>query len=467
MRLLGGYLIREIALGIVFVLLGFLGLFAFFDLIGELDDVGKAGYRLQHALAYVALGLPSHVYELMPVAALIGCIYALAQFASNSEFTAMRAAGMSRVMALKSVIGLGVVLALLTAIAGEWVAPVAQQLGQNLRLTNLERTARGTFRSGLWIKDSRFDSEAGMRVNRFVNIGRLQPDGAVDRIEIYEFDEAFRLETVIRARNATYHRGRGVSAQASRSGAITAVRGGEAEAPGAEAAAPAEDPPPASDLDPGFRPGVHPALDSGGGSGSDSGTQSSSDPGPDPGRPAATGPPGAPATGPYWTLHDLERSDFVLAETPRGGETLRASYRTMTEMAWESELTPELLAVLTLDPDRMSAYALWTYVAHLQANGQNANRYEVALWKKIIYPVAIVVMLMLALPFGYIQARAGSVGLKLFTGIMIGVAFYFFNGLMSNLGLLNTWPPWVAVSIPSLVAFILALVMLARVGRTH
>ena len=74
MRLIGGYLIREISVGIVMVLLGFLGLFAFFDLIRELDDVGKLDYKLQHALAFVALGLPSHVYEVMPVAALIGCI---------------------------------------------------------------------------------------------------------------------------------------------------------------------------------------------------------------------------------------------------------------------------------------------------------------------------------------------------------------------------------------------------------
>lgn len=423
MRLIGGYLIREISVGIVMVLLGFLGLFAFFDLIRELDDVGKLDYKLQHALAFVALGLPSHVYEVMPVAALIGCIYALAQFASSSEFTAMRAAGMSRGMALRSVVGVGVVLAILTALAGEWVAPVSQQLAQNLRAATLAKVRGATiFRSGQWIKDSRYDAEADARVNRFVNIGRLQTDGTVDRIEIYEFDEGFRLETVIRARTATYQRPR-----AARHGVVVPPTEGEASRE-AQGQAPAE------------ASGAGAAL--------------------------SAANPGAPA-GPYWHLADVERTDFVLAEAPRGGETLRATYKTAPDFNWESELTPELLAVLTLDPDRMSAFALWNYVAHLKANGQNANRYEVALWKKIVYPLAIVVMLMLALPFGYIQARAGSVGLKLFTGIMIGVAFYFFNGLMSNLGLLNTWPPWVAVSIPSLVAFALALFMLNRVGRTY
>ena len=431
MRLIGGYLIREISLGILMVLLGFLGLFAFFDLIRELDDIGKLDYKIQHALAYVLLGLPSHVYELMPVAALIGCIYALAHFASTSEFTAMRAAGMSRAMALRSVVGVGIVLAVLTAVAGEWVAPVAQQMGQNLRMATLAKMPGGMFRSGLWIKDSRIDPDSGARVNRFVNIGRLQTDGVVDRIEIYEFDEGFRLESVIHARTATFVRTPG----ALRHGLV----GGSSIQQAAAAEGSSESP--AAGTLPGSSAGA-------------------------PAGPSATGATVAP-TGPYWRLHEVERTDFLMALAERGGETLRAGYRTLPDLDWESELTPELLAVLTLDPDRMSAYALWNYVAHLKANGQNANRYEVALWKKIIYPLAIVVMLMLALPFGYIQARAGSVGLKLFTGIMIGVAFYFFNGLMSNLGLLNTWPPWVAVSIPSLVAFVLALVMLNRVGRTY
>ena len=79
----------------VFVLVAFLALIAFMDLTSELPSVGKGGYLLQHALLYVLLRLPGHVYELMPVAALIGTIYAMAQFAASSEFTIMRASSMS------------------------------------------------------------------------------------------------------------------------------------------------------------------------------------------------------------------------------------------------------------------------------------------------------------------------------------------------------------------------------------
>jgi lipopolysaccharide export system permease protein len=163
----------------------------------------------------------------------------------------------------------------------------------------------------------------------------------------------------------------------------------------------------------------------------------------------------------------VEQTRFEVASGDAGIESLRARIDRKPEMTWESDLNPGILAVLTIAPDRMSAWSLWRYTSHLQANGQNADRYALALWKKIVYPVAIIVMLMLALPFGYLQSRAGGIGLKLFLGVMLGVGFYFMNGLFSNLGLLNTWPPWLAVSIPSLVAFAVALAMLGRVGRSY
>ena len=381
MKLIGRYLTREIAGGVLAVLLGFLGLFAFFDLINELDEIGQGGYRLPQAVLYVLLGLPSHIYELMPVAALIGCIYALAQFAQNSEFTAMRAAGMSRQLALRGVLTLGVVLAILTAVAGEWIAPMAEQQAQQLRLNVLGKSPGGSFRSGMWLKDSVRDASGQRLQSRFVNIGRLEPDGALERVAIYEFDRDFRLRSVIQAAHGRYQS-------------------------------------PAS------------------------------------GRSAG------------WLLEDVETTRFRVQQTGSGYEALRASVERAGQMEWASELNPALLSVLAIAPDRMSAWALWKYTSHLKENAQNANRYELALWKKIVYPLAIIVMLMLALPFGYLQARAGGIGLKLFLGISLGVGFYIMNGLFSNIGLINTWPPWLAVSIPSIVFLVLALVMLFRVGRT-
>ena len=89
------YFTREILVASFLVLAALLALFGFFDMIRELDDLGKANYRLTAMLGYVALTLPTHAYVLMPAAGLIGTLFALARMSENSEITVMRASGLS------------------------------------------------------------------------------------------------------------------------------------------------------------------------------------------------------------------------------------------------------------------------------------------------------------------------------------------------------------------------------------
>ena len=70
---------------------------------------------------------------------------------------------------------------------------------------------------------------------------------------------------------------------------------------------------------------------------------------------------------------------------------------------------PDMLDALIVRPERMSAWALHKYTEHLAGNRQRTERYEIALWKKLFYPLAALVMMALALPFAYMQARAGMV----------------------------------------------------------
>ena len=377
MNLIGRYMRREIVGAVLFVLLGFLALFAFFDFINELEDVGRGGYKLQHALLYILLGMPSHAYELMPIAALIGTIYALAQFASHSEFTAMRAAGLGRRRALKHIAQVGAIFAIFTVLMGEVLTPPAERLAQKVRLSALGSAVINQFRSGLWIKDTFKDAAGNVERTRFVNIAGLQPDSSLTGVRVYEFDPGVHLRQILSADSGRFR-------------------------------------PPAS-----------------------------------------------------WQLKNVEQITFDTAPTAERTLALHAEQRRLPELIWQSELNPDILGVLMVVPERMSAWNLAQYVQHLRDNQQRADEYEIALWKKVIYPLAVIVMMALALPFGYLQARAGGIGYKVFAGIMMGIGFHFLNGLFSHLGLLNTWPPWLAASIPSMVAVVLALSMLAWVDRAR
>src|SRR5689334_24038769 len=87
------YFARDILSASLLVLLALIALFGFFDLVRELDDLGKGTYRLNAMLGYVALLLPGHIYVLLPAAGLMGTLFALARMSEQSELTVMRASG--------------------------------------------------------------------------------------------------------------------------------------------------------------------------------------------------------------------------------------------------------------------------------------------------------------------------------------------------------------------------------------
>jgi lipopolysaccharide export system permease protein len=155
-----------------------------------------------------------------------------------------------------------------------------------------------------------------------------------------------------------------------------------------------------------------------------------------------------------WQLSDVTETAFSVNVTDISAavDTKTAKTRDLV-----SEITPNILSVLFADPDRMSALGLATYTKHLAENNQTTERYEIAFWKKLIYPFAVLVMMALALPFAYLHFRAGGVSLKIFIGIMIGVSFQLLNSLFSHVGLLNTWPPLTTALIPSMIFLLIAI----------
>jgi len=114
----------------------------------------------------------------MPIAALIGTIYALSKLAANSEFTIMRVSGMSTGALLNSVLIIGLGLVALTYVLGEFLSPPAEQLAQRVRLkaTGSQISVRD-FRSGVWVRDVLKAPGGGVEAFRFINVTKVSPDG--------------------------------------------------------------------------------------------------------------------------------------------------------------------------------------------------------------------------------------------------------------------------------------------------
>jgi lipopolysaccharide export system permease protein len=355
LRTLERYFARQIYGNVAFVLGAFLGLFAFFDLIRELADLGRGNYELQQVFAYVLLSMPTNAYELLPVAVLIGTLYVLAHLASNSEYTVMRASGLSPRRAALALAKIGLAFVVITFMVGEWVAPAAEEQAQKIKLRALSALIGQDLQSGLWFKDE----------GSFINVREARQANVLEGVRIFQFDADYRLRK------------------------MTAARRGD------------------------YRAGV-------------------------------------------WHLEDVVETEF----TGEGPRTSRHA-----EQQWRSAVSPDMLDALIVRPERMSAFALHKYTQHLAGNRQKTERYEIALWKKIVYPLATLVMMALALPFAYMQARAGAVGVKVFLGIMLGIFFHMLNSLFSHIGLLQNWPPFSAAVVPSAAFLVAAMLMMWWVER--
>ncbi len=351
------YIGRELLAAILFIFVALVMLFAFFDLIHELGDVGRGGYTLSTALIFVALQLPSRAYELFPVAALIGTLFAMAQLVANSEYTVMRASGASLAQTMWALMRIGIPLALVTFLAGEYVAPPAERLAQQLRRPAQSegiRIVAQQFQSGFWFKQDL----------AFANIRSVLADMTLLGVRIYEFDRDLRL----------------IAVRVAESGTFT-------------------------------------------GNG-------------------------------QWRLSNVKTTELSFS----GAKLTKADTWT-----WDTVLKPSLLTVYQVAPERLELNTLYDNIRVL--GGQKTSRFEIAFWNKVFYPAAVVVMMILALPFAYLQRRTGGIGLRIFIGTMLGLAFFLLGRLFSYLGVLNDWPPLFSATFPLAMFIGIALGMLYWLER--
>jgi lipopolysaccharide export system permease protein len=356
MNLIARYVMKEVVMAAGFVFLALVLLFSFFDFASELGSVGHDGYGLAQVALYVGLSVPGHVYEIVPIAALIGSLFALSRLVMSSEFTVMLASGVSswRIAQLLALAGMG--FALIALLVGELVSPWSEQAAQRMKLRATESVVAQAFRSGLWVKDG----------NAFINAREVLPDASLRELRVYEFNQDWELERIVTAEEGNW-----LSRHQWRLGGVSDTRFSQA--------------------------GIQ-----------------------------------------------------VIKEKSR---------------EWRSVLGPDILSVLLVSPEKMAIPALVNYINHLAENKQKTTRYEVALWSKLFYPLAIPVIMLLALPFAFHSPRAGGIAVKVFLGILAGLAFHLSNRLFSHVGLLNDWPPFFTAAAPSLLFLGVALYALKRLER--
>lgn len=345
MSLLFRYVAREILAASALAVLALTAMFSFFDFIHELSEHQPETYTPLLASLFVALNVPGRLNELIPVAVLVGALFAWNRLALSSEFSVMRTGGLSASRLVAWMLGLGLLIGGLALLVSEFVTPPAERAAQQLKLRATSGVVAKEFQSGVWAKDG----------STFINIREIRPDAGLVDVRLYDFDERFQLRSLLRAEAAEWHDGQ-------------------------------------------------------------------------------------------WLLQRVTET--------RLGEGRTQTSR-LADQAWNTAVTPDLLAVLMVSPQRMSMATLYSYIQHLTENRQDAQRYVIAFWSKVTYPLAAPVMLLLALAFAYHPPRVGGAGGRLLLGILLGLGFHLANRLIAQFAQLQDWPAPLSASAP-ILAFGLA-----------
>ena len=334
------------------IMFGLICLFAFFDFIQEIGDLGKGSYGILQAILFVILSIPGHIYEVIPLAVLIGSMYSIGQLSYNYEFNVMRASGYSIKKIAVSLMYTGLFFSFFTIIVGDFIAPHSEKSAQQIKLGNSNSSVSQEFGSGFWIKDG----------DNFVNIENVLPDSSLEQINIYEFDNKFNLRTIVNAKNGFFKQGE-------------------------------------------------------------------------------------------WKLSDIQQT--IINKNS-------IEIKNITSGSWKSLMRPEMMNALIISPQKMSTINLFKFINYLKQNNQKSTKYEVALWEKLIHPLMPLVMLIFAIPFGFLQERSGGKFLKMFIGIIIGIAYQILNTLIRHLSLLNDWQPFVSSLIPTLIFLFIGIYMINK-----
>ena len=208
MKTIRRLIFREVLISIALVAMGFLALFFFFDLVDELQYLGKNNglpsglptasdiYQIRHALVYVGLLIPNHLYELLPISVLIGTIFVMARLAQSSEYTILRTSGLDPWRALKMLLSLGGIFVLMSFAIGDYLAPLSERTAQLLKARYQGTITVG--QTGAWLKEKQ-------ALNTVIaNVRTLSADNEMVGLQIFEFNSKGLVVAKMQAASASF-----------------------------------------------------------------------------------------------------------------------------------------------------------------------------------------------------------------------------------------------------------------------
>jgi len=322
-----------------------------FTYLGELGSL-KPTYNAWQAFLYVIWGAPSYLYDILPVAALIGSVLGLGALASNSELIVMRSVGISLWRIVGWVMRSALLLIVLSFVLSEWVIPYTNEKAQSIK-SQRSVAALGEVK-GYWSREGQ----------RFIYIDYANSQGQLRNIQAIDFDQNYRLQSFVSAEQGQF------------------VKDGQ------------------------------------------------------------------------WTLKESHQVD-LLAQ----GNAIKTDHE---QQALGLALQPKYVHMVTLDPDDLSPSQLIIFMQYLSEYSQIPKTYELAFWKKVTSPFALITLVLIACSFIFGPLRQQSMGFRLVIALFTGLGFFYLQDFLGYASLVYAPSPAWFVLLPILLMFAAGSYLLYR-----
>ncbi|AZM37354.1 LPS export ABC transporter permease LptG [Acinetobacter sp. WCHA39] len=322
-----------------------------FTYLGELGSL-KPTYNAWQAFLYVIWGAPSYLYDILPVAALIGSVLGLGALASNSELIVMRSVGISLWRIVGWVMRSALLLIVMSFVLSEWVIPYTNEKAQSIKKQR-SVAALGEVK-GYWSREGQ----------RFIYIDYANSQGQLRNIQAIDFDQNYRLQSFVTAEKGQF------------------LKDGQ------------------------------------------------------------------------WTLDKSHQVD-LLAQ----GNAIKTDHE---QQALGLALQPKYVHMVTLDPDDLSPSQLISFMQYLSEYSQVPKTYELAFWKKVTSPFALITLVLIACSFIFGPLRQQSMGFRLVIALFTGLGFFYLQDFLGYASLVYAPSPAWFVLLPVVLMFMMGSYLLYR-----
>jgi lipopolysaccharide export system permease protein len=191
------YIIAHILGLTAVVALALLAIHTFVSFVSQIDEIGTGGFGYRELLLYTLWMAPSGLYVMLPIIAMLGTLMGLGTLASQSELTAMRAAGVSLLRLGLATLGGGLVLGAVCVAIGDWLAPRGQVEAEVLMAEAQSGKPAGVARKPVWLREG----------DRIFRIRNLVAEDHIAAVEIYTLGPDLNLTAAMTVEEGFYRGG--------------------------------------------------------------------------------------------------------------------------------------------------------------------------------------------------------------------------------------------------------------------